>query len=73
MGHGEAGIAEMRWLPKENRSRTVRLGEQRVKIIGSIGATETILNVTDVKCSAGDTAAFELDPLYARGFQIEYR
>ena len=119
VGHGEAGIAEMRWLPKghtvgadrltvlkrptrvavlpvgyqngfgvdrprdsgllalwrqwqKNRSRTVRLGEQRVKIIGSIGATETILNVTDVKCSAGDTAAFELDPLYARGFQIEY-
>ena len=58
---------------QKNRSRTVRLGEQRVKIIGSIGATETILNVTDVKCSAGDTVAFELDPLYARGFQIEYR
>ena len=37
-------------------------GEQRVKIIGSIGATETILNVTDVKCSAGDPAVFELDP-----------
>ena len=120
VGHGEAGIAEMRWLPKghtvgadrltalkrptrvavlpvgyqkgfgvdrprdsglpalwrqwkKNRNRTVRLGEQRVKIIGSIGATETILNVTDVKCSAGDPAVFELDPLYARGFQIEYR
>ena len=58
---------------KKNRNRTVRLGEQRVKIIGSIGATETILNVTDVKCSAGDPAVFELDPLYARGFQIEYR
>ena len=29
---------------KKNRNRTVRLGEQRVKIIGSIGATETILN-----------------------------
>ena len=58
---------------QKNRRRTVRLGEQRVKIIGSIGATETILNVTDVKCSAGDTAVFELDPLYARGFQIEYR
>ena len=58
---------------KKNRNRTVRLGEQLVKIIGSIGATETILNVTDVKCSAGDPAVFELDPLYARGFQIEYR
>ena len=61
-----------RWWRK-NRQRTVRLGGQRVRIIGSIGATETILNVTDVKCSAGDTAVFDLDPLYAKGFHIEYR
>ena len=37
------------------------------------GATETILNVTDVKCSAGDVATFDLDPLYARGMPIEFR
>ena len=61
-----------RWWRK-SRQRTVRIGNQRVRIIGSIGATETILNVTDVKCSAGDVATFDLDPLYARGVQIEYR
>ena len=58
---------------RRSRRRTVRIGLQRARIIGSIGATETILNVTDVKCSAGDTAVFDLDPLYAKGFQIEYR
>ena len=120
VGHGEAGIAEMRWLPKghtvgadkliamkkptrvavlpvgyqngfgverprsqsllelwrawrRSRNRTVRLNGQRVRVIGSIGASETILNVTDVKCSAGDVAAFDLDPLYARGMPIEFR
>ena len=58
---------------RQSRQRTVRIGNQRARIIGSIGATETILNVTDVKCSAGDVATFDLDPLYARGVHIEYR
>ena len=58
---------------RQSRQRTVRIGNQRVRVIGSIGATETILNVTDVKCSAGNVATFDLDPLYARGVHIEYR
>ena len=58
---------------RRSRNRTVRLNGQRVRVIGSIGASETILNVTDVKCSAGDMAAFDLDPLYARGMPIEFR
>ena len=31
------------------------------------------MNVTDLKCSAGDVATFDIDPLYAKGFVIEYR
>ncbi len=58
---------------RQNRRRTVFIGNQRVRVIGSIGATETILNVTDIRCSAGDMAEFDLDPLYAKGFHIEYR
>ena len=61
-----------RWW-RGTRKRSVRIGAQRVPIVGAIGATETILNVTDVKCSAGDLAVFDLDPLYARGVHIEYR
>ena len=60
-----------RW--RKEKKRTVRIGGQRVKIIGSIGAAETVLNVTDLKCSVGDEAAFDIDPLYAKGFRREYR
>ncbi len=55
------------------RRITVRIGGQRVKVIGRIGAVETILDVTDIKCSAGDLAVFDIDPLYARGLKREYR
>lgn len=55
------------------QKRTVRVGGQRVKLIGPIGATETLLNVTNVKCSAGDLAAFDMDPIFARGFVREFR
>lgn len=60
-----------RW--RQERKRTVRVGAQRVRIIGPIGATETLLNVTNLKCSAGDCAVFDIDPLFARGFTREFR
>ena len=60
-------------LYRRNRTRTVRIGDQRARLLGHIGATETLLDVTDLKCSAGDIARFEMDPLYAQGFQIEFR
>ena len=58
---------------RARRRRTVLVGGQRVRVIGAIGSTETILNVTNVKCSAGDLATFDLDPLFAKGFQLEFR
>ena len=60
-----------RW--RRDRKRTVRIGGQKVKIIGSIGAVETVLNVTNLKCSVGDLVSFDIDPLYAQGFRREYR
>lgn len=42
-------------------------------LLGPIGATETLLDVTRLRCSAGDLATFDLDPLFARGMVIEYR
>ena len=56
-----------------NRKRTVRLGGQRVRVLGTIGGVETLLDETDVKCSEGDVVSFELDPQFARGFRREYR
>ena len=67
---GPAG-ALLRWF--RERKRSVRVGEQRARVIGSIGACETILDVTQLKCAAGDLAVFELDPLYARGFTVVFR
>ncbi len=55
------------------RKVTVRIAGQKVKVIGRIGAMETLLDVTDMKCSAGDVALFDMDPLYTRGMKIEFR
>ena len=120
VGHGEAALTEVRWLPKghtvgrdkpirlsrptriavlpvgyqngfgmerprktglwaafrQNRrakNRTVTIGNQVVRLIGPIGATETLLDVTNIRCSAGDVASFDMDPMFAKDFNIEYR
>lgn len=120
VGHGEAGIAEMRWLPKghtvgaektavlkaptrvavvpvgyqhgfgverprpagllgtlgrwrRGRRLYVRVNGQRARVIGSVGVSETLVDVTDLKCSAGDVVSFDLDPMYARGCVRQYR
>jgi alanine racemase len=58
---------------RRSKRRFVRIGDQRAKLLGPIGATETVLDVTNLKCSAGDLATFDVDPLFAKGFTIEYR
>ena len=119
VGHGEASVDAIRWLPKghtvggsrpvvlkratrvaiipvgyqngygvlppvnslwgairrffRNRRRTVRLGGQKVRVLGTIGGVETLLDVTQVKCSEGDRAVFDINPMFARGFKREYR
>ena len=55
------------------RNRTVRIGDQKARVMGPIGATETLLNVTNMKCSAGDLATFDIDPIFAKGFVREFR
>ena len=60
-----------RW--RSDGKRFVRIDGQKVRIIGRIGAIETVLDVTDVRCSAGDIAQFELDPLFTKGIKREYR
>ena len=60
-----------RWF--KNRRRTVLIGGHKAKVLGTVGATETIVDVTKLKCSAGDLATFDIEPLFARGFKIEFR
>lgn len=50
-----------------------RINNQRVSVVGGIGARETVLDVTRVKCNVGDIVNFEIDPLYAKGLEREYR
>ncbi len=119
VGHGEASVDAIRWLPKghtvgggklmvlrrptrvavipvgyqsgfgvlppvnspwdairryfRNRRRTVRINGQKVRVLGAIGGVETLLDVTQLKCAEGDTAVFDIDPLFAKGFTREYR
>ena len=57
-----------------NRKRTaVRINAQRAKVIGCIGATETLVDVTNIKCAVGDLAVFDIDPMYAKGFVRTFR
>ena len=51
----------------------VTIGERRARVIGQVGALETLVDVTDLKCTSGDLAVLPLDPLYARGLRREYR
>ena len=60
-----------RWLTQ--RQITVRVNGQKARVIGGIGAIETIVDVTDLKCTAGDKAVFDIDPIFAKGFVREYR
>ena len=69
----ETGLwaALRRW--RKNRKRFVYVNGHKARVLGPIGATETVLNVTRVKCSAGDLATFDMDPMFARGFEVEFR
>ncbi len=58
---------------QERRHVFVHIRGQAVPVLGSIGANETVLNVTGLKCSAGDLATFDIDPMFASGFVPEYR
>ncbi len=58
---------------RSGKNQYVRIGGQKAKIIGQIGAEETVVNVSDLKCSTGDIATFDIDPIFAKGFQREYR
>ncbi len=61
----------LRWW--KGRKAYVQIGAQRAPIIGKVGAIETLVDVTDLKCNSGDIARFEIDPLFARGFTKELR
>lgn len=56
-----------------SRKIYVQIGAQRAVVIGKIGAIETLLDVTELKCNPGDLATFEMDPMFAKGMKKEFR
>ncbi len=62
-----------RLFPKKSDNLAVRVGSQKAKIIGRVGAIETLIDVTNLKCAAGDWVQIELDPMYAQDMKKEYR
>ena len=56
-----------------SRRLTVRVNGQRARVLGRPGAVETVIDVTELKCDVGDTASFEVNPLYAQGLTRQYR
>lgn len=70
-GGGGLFAAIRRWW--RGRAVTVRVDGQKARVIGRIGALETLVDVTDLKCAAGDRVSFDIDPVYARGLTREYR
>lgn len=56
-----------------SRHAAVRIAGEKAGVVGRIGAIETLVDVTDLKCAPGDPVYFDIDPLYARGFVREWR
>jgi len=56
-----------------SRHKTVHIGGQPARVIGRIGAMDTVIDITDLKCGTGDVAVFDIDPMYARGLTRVYR
>lgn len=68
-----SGIGEAfgRW--RAERRAYVRIGGEKAEVLGGIGAIETLVDVTELKCGVGDTAEFDIEPMLARGLAREYR
>ena len=69
----ETGLFSFLSAWRRSRRRYVRIGEQKARVIGQIGALETLVDVTNIKCAPGDLAVFAVDPLYAKGLKRVYR
>lgn len=55
------------------RRPTVKLGDQKLRIVGEVGMMHTILDVTDTKCQVGDVVTMDVDPVNVKGLSRLYR
>lgn len=64
-------FALRRWR-KRLQKQFVRIDGHKAKLVGTVGASSILVNVTKIRCSAGDVARFDLDPMFAKGFTVVY-
>ena len=52
---------------RARRRRFVTIDGKKARVLGAIGALETAVDITDLKCGEGDVAVFQIDTMFARG------
>lgn len=55
------------------RAYYVTLNGKRCKVLGHIGMLHTVIDVTNVPCSIGDTAIFDINPLLLKGMPVVFQ
>ncbi len=78
VGLGEANAPRriktiLRSLIKGRSGPVVRLNGKKLKLVGDIGSTCILLDVTDITCGVGDKLTIECDPRMIKGIPVEYR
>lgn len=51
----------------------VTIKQRRCPVLGHVGMLHTVVDVTGLQVSVGDVARMEINPLYVKGLQVEYR
>ena len=54
------------------RKPSIKIDGQKVKLMGNVGYTHTIIDVTNLDCAVGDVAVLECDPVNVKGLSVEY-
>ena len=65
------GIIDM--IRGRRKKPSVKIGGQRVKVVGDIGMMHTVVDVTKLDCRVGDVATMDVDPVNVKGLPRAYR
>ena len=51
----------------------VTVNGKKARVLGHVGMVNTIIDITNIDCVPGDMARLEINPLLAKGLEVEYR
>ena len=76
-GYGLTKQADMRsifsFIRSRRSRRTVKVNGQRAQVLGEVGMMHTIIDVTKINCTVGDTAILDIDPVNVKGLPRVYK